>query len=89
MIGFKYYSWTVSMEDGSRFSYDFQIEEDAPWTDVLKKFGSFLNSEGYSNAKDAIDIICYELDEEMENRIEGIQALNDYHSHLEDDSKVN
>jgi hypothetical protein len=87
MIGFKYYSWTVEMDDGARFNYDFRIEDDAPWTEVLRKFGTFLNSEGYFGAKDAIDIICYELDEEVENRIAGTQALNDYHSQ-EDDSQA-
>lgn len=88
MIGFKYYNWTVSMDDGSRYSYDFQIEEDATWTDVLRKFGNFLNSEGYPDAKDAIETICYELDQEVENRIAGIQALNDYHSQEDDSQSV-
>lgn len=87
MVGFKYYSWTVQMDDGARFSYDFQIEDDAPWTEVLRKFGKFLHSEGYGNAKDTIDILCYELDEELEERIQGIKALNEYHS--QDDSELN
>ena len=85
MIGFKYYSWSVSMEDGTRLSYDFQIEDTAAWTDVLKRFGDFLNSEGYGNAKDAIDIISAELSEEnLDYQLAGIEAFNEYHSGTDD-----
>lgn len=84
MIGFKYYSWSVSMEDGTRLSYDFQIEDDASWIEVLKRFGEFLGSEGYENGKDSVNIICHELEQELDAQIAGTEALNEYHSDLDD-----
>jgi hypothetical protein len=83
MIGFKYYSWSVSMEDGTRLSYDFQIEDDAPWTDVLKRFGEFLGSEGYEEGRESVNIICYELEQELDAKLAGTEALKDYHSQLD------
>lgn len=79
MSEFKYYSWSVSMDDGTRYSYDFEMHRDDPWVSVLRKFGKFLEAEGFTGAKDKIEEICYNIEEELDNRIAGVKAMQEYH----------
>ena len=78
MSGFKFYSWTVSLDDGSRFSYDFEVHQDDPWTTVLRKFGRFLEGEGYLGVSDRIEDICDEFENSLDARIDAEDALRKY-----------
>lgn len=80
MSGFKYYSWTVSLDDGTRYSYDFEMHEEDPWTSVLRRFGKFLEAEGYDGASSHIENICSEFENHLDDRVAGIEALKDLHS---------
>jgi hypothetical protein len=79
MTGYKYYSWAVSLDDGTRYSYDFEMHEEDPWTAVLRRFGRFLEKEGYDGASSRIEELCAEFENNLENRIQGTQALEELH----------
>jgi len=76
---FKFYSWVVSMEDGSRFTYEFEMHRDDPWNEVLRKFGRFLETEGFVGAKEKIENLCDEFESELDSKIQGVQAMQKYH----------
>ena len=80
MDGFKFYSWTVSMDDGSRLSYEFEVHDADPWTTVLRKYGNFLESEGYKGVSARIEDVCADFENQLDQRLDGIEAFNSYHT---------
>jgi hypothetical protein len=79
MVGFKYYNWSVTLDDGTRYTYEFQVHEEDSWPVVLRKFGDFLQAEGYGGIKDRIEDLCDEFEEELDNRIDGDLAFRELH----------
>jgi hypothetical protein len=79
MVGFKYYNWSVTLDDGTRYTYEFQVHEEDAWPVVLRKFGDFLQAEGYGGIKDRIEDLCDEFEEELDNRINGDAAFKELH----------
>ena len=79
MVGFKYYNWSVTLDDGTRYTYEFQVHEEDSWTTVLRKFGDFLQAEGYKDIKDRIENLCDAFEEELDNRINGDIAFKELH----------
>lgn len=79
MVGFKYYNWSVTLDDGTRYTYEFQVHEEDAWPIVLRKFGDFLQAEGYGDIKDRIEDLCDGFEEELDNRINGDTAFKELH----------
>jgi hypothetical protein len=83
MSGFKFYNWSVELDDGSRYSYEFQLHEMDPWTEALRKFGRFLEGEGHYGVADKIEDICEEFEAQLDGRIASEKALTDYLNELD------
>jgi hypothetical protein len=79
-MGFKFYSWMVSLDDGSRHTYEFEIHEDDPWTSVLKRFGSFLEKEGHKGVSEKIENLCELYETTLQDKIDGEEALKSLHT---------
>lgn len=80
MLSLKHYSWVVSFDDGTRLSYDFQMDSDCSWPEVLQRFASFLEKEGYPGVQETVDEICAEKTQRLQEIIEGSEALQQLHS---------
>jgi hypothetical protein len=76
---YKYYSWSVTMNDGARINYEFEMDEAAPWTAVLKRFASFLDMEEYSGVSQKIEDICAEYEEILNTQLDGDSAFKELH----------
>ena len=78
MVNYKYYSWSVLMEDGTKVQYEFSIDDQAPWTSVLKRFGSFLEKTDYPGTAQKIEDLCVEFEEMLDSKLAADDALQDY-----------
>ena len=83
MEGFKFYSWSVSLDDGTRYTYEFEMHEMDPWTTALRKFGRFLEGEGHYGVADKIENVCDEFEAQLDGRIASEEALTKYLNELD------
>lgn len=77
--GFNAYEWSVTFDDGSKVNYSFTAHDGDPWTVILRKFGKFLQGQGYPGVEHRIEELCEEFESELEARLNGRLAFDEFH----------